>query len=249
MHWTAGVTGVALLLVLSACGGDSSPTPSSSFEDVAERLVADALLSVSDLPTGWEEVAAGYELTNGADLLDDCDVFDLDVTFAGAVVTESSKTYEGLREQQVASFAGVYREDWEAASAVSATRETLDRCEDEFRDVVRSLAEDRLEALGIDLGFLADIDVNLGERQGAGLGDSSAAYRMEVKVGLPGADQRFTLDVLVISEGRVGAAMTYATFGSPDEEEEAEIARSLLDNSAAVEAQLPPTSERSVAQR
>ena len=66
---------------------------------------------------------------------------------------------------------------------------------------------------------------------------------MEVTVGIPGADQHFTLDVFLVREGRAVGATTYATFGEPNIGDEALITEALIDHAAEAEGHLPPQSE------
>jgi hypothetical protein len=154
------------------------------------------------------------------------------------VATAGLGPFSGLTDQQVTSYGAVYDTEAGAENAVDSTLDLFDLCGDEYKDEVERLAKARLAVIGIDLGIFADIDVSLEEADAEPRGDQALAYRLQVKVGIPGADQKFTLDVSVMRVGRVVGAIMYASFGDVNTEEESTFADQLVVNMTAADEQL-----------
>jgi hypothetical protein len=225
------VLSLALALVLAACSDETLS------REKALEVAAGIPIGLAELPGGWgpatAEVAAELELSPG------CDIFDPQVVFPGALGRASSPALEGPLDEQLQTFGAVYAEEDAAEADIAATVDILERCEEEFRDAVRGFAEGELEALGIDLGFFADIDVEIEELERPAIGDSARAYRLGVHVSLPGDDQRFTLDAIAVREGRVAGGLVYGVFGGIDETSESEITSALREKLTAAEGELP----------
>jgi hypothetical protein len=227
------------LIVLASCGDDDDgPSPTLDFADAAREAVPLIPLTADDMPPNWD--TADTPITDRVKLSDECDIFDLDTTFPRAAATETGDALSGGIQQQLLSYGAIYRDPDDAQSALDATGDLVDQCRDEFEDEVRRLAEQELEALGIDLGIFADIDASIDELDVDLDADGAVAYRVEVTVGIPGADQHFTLDVFLVREGRAVGAATYATFGEPNIGDEALITETLISHAAEAEEELPP---------
>lgn len=228
------VLSAVCLLSIAACSGASSritPTPQPARDPL--DVVAEAPLRLEELPGGWQRTPPGQDLGALTDLSPGCDIFEPSVPFPGALATASSSSYLGTRDQQVQTFAAIYTTQPEAETAIGATRGVVDRCGDEFKDVLRLAAEDQLEALGISPGLFASINVQLEERQPPPIGESAAAYRVQVSVSALGTSESFTVDYVAFQSGRLVAAFLHATFGAVDAGEQAAIAEALRDSAIA----------------
>jgi hypothetical protein len=185
-------------------------------------------LALEEMPNGWRETPAAEDRSDLIELSPPCDVFDPGVVFPGALATAGSPSFVGLTGQQWQSFGAVYGSGTEAKQVVDQAQILVDRCGDEYKDAIRKAAEDQLEALGISLGFLADIDVSLEPHNAPPLGDNSAGYRVAVNVNVVGQRQTFAVDLRIFSTGTIVAASAYSTFGSVNESEEQDINARLL---------------------
>ena len=136
------------------------------------------------------------------------------------------------------SFGAIYPDEAAAEAALDKAPDLVDRCEDEFKETAREVASNLLDALGMDLGTFADIDVSIEPVDIADLGDQSLAYRLLVSVGILGNDQHFTLDVAAVRDGRTVGGATYTTFGEPLVDDEAMVFEKLSQKVAAVEEDL-----------
>jgi hypothetical protein len=224
---------IAAVLLLAACGGgpdDQSPSPVPT-RDPAEVAV-EVPLALDNMPAGWQVTAANEDLASLVELSPDCDIYDLSVVFPGALATSRSESFQGPIDQQAQSFAAVYESDAAAQAAVEATQGIVDRCGDEFQEVLKNEAERQIEALGISLGFLGSIDVSLDGLNDPALGDGSRGYRVRVDVSAIGQSRSFTVDYRIFRSGNVVAASQYSTFGDVSEDEELAIANALLTSAA-----------------
>jgi hypothetical protein len=231
-----------LLAALAACGsgGDSAP-PTPDIAAVSRDAADDIPLTPDDLEGDWEPLGENDPgLTGDLTLSRDCNIFDLGIVFPEAAATSSGDTLTGGLEQQLTTFGAVHQDPAAAQAAIEATTEIVDRCDDQFENEVRRIANDQIEALGIDLGIFADIDVGISPTEAPVETEGSAAYRVGVTVGLIGGDEHFTLDVFLLREGRAIGAATYATFGLPNTDDISAVATTLRDNARAAEDSLPP---------
>lgn len=223
-----------------ACGGGGDTADSGApFAPAARELIPEALLTPDDLPDGWDAIDEEDDISNRVRFSGACDIFDLGVVFPGAAASQRSPAYIGPSNEQALSFAAIFEDEADSATAIDGTRELVDECGEEYKDEVERLARDELSALGVSLGLFADIDVSLVERDVPAPVDESAAYRVQVKIGIVGTDQRFTIDVIVSRWGRTAVGLVYAVFGEPNELEEGAIAEALLARAATVDEQLP----------
>lgn len=221
---------VAVVLLLAACGGSSDPTRSpelSVTRDPAE-VVAEVPLELDEMPASWQLTPSGEDLASLVELSPGCDIYDLAVVFPGALATSASESFDGPRDQQAQSFGALYESATAAQATVDATQGIVDRCGDEFQAVLKDEAERQIEALGISLGFLGNIDVSLVTLDEPALGDGSRGYRVRVDVSAVGQSESFTVDYRVFRSGSVVAASQYAAFGEMNEGEELAIAAALV---------------------
>ncbi len=223
----------AAMLLTAACAESSSPSPTPA-RDPAE-VAADVPLALDEMPGGWEILPEGGDLGSEVQLSAECNIYDLGVSLPGALATARSEAFIGQRDQQMQTFGAVYASESEAQAAVDGTAGLVERCGDEFKEVLKQAAKDQIEALGIDIGFLGRIDVALEERDATSAADESAGYRIFVEVSAVGQSQSFSVDFLVLRAGRVVAALQYATFGSVDESDEASIEATLLSSAKQAE--------------
>lgn len=195
-------------------------------------------LAASDLPKGWQEAADGEtDLTQSVELPPGCDIFDLHVAFPTAFVTAAGAHFHDSGKQ-VTSYGAIYRTAGDAQKDVEGTHEILDRCSDDYKSVVKNVADDQLSALGIHLGFLASIDVTLVELPEA-TGDGSRFYQLQAKVSLPGDDLKFTLDARVVRVGRAVGALTYYLQDEGGTDEERDITAALAASVTEADGALP----------
>ena len=216
----------AALVLLTACGGSSAPNQTQIPDPVV--AVQRVPLTVAEMPTGWDVTPEGDALASLAQLTPNCNIYDLSIVFPGALATAQSRSFEGINGQQSQSFAGIYASEGEAQAAVDGAQAIVDRCGDVFKDVLKGAAEDQLEALGISLGLLGSIDSSLEKHNDPPLGDSSAGYRVAVKVSAVTRSESFTVDYRIFRHGKIAAASQYAAFGDLDESEERDIDTRLL---------------------
>jgi hypothetical protein len=231
----------AALFTLTACGGGGdSSTPTPDFATVSRDAADDIPLTPEDLNGDWE-ILPGDEtdFTGDLALSPECNIFDLGVVFPDAAATSTGDTLTGGLQQQLTTFGAVHADPAAAQEAIDRTAVIVEACGDEFETEVRRIANEQIEALGIDLGIFADIDVGISPTEPPVDAEGSAAYRVGVTIGLIGGDQRFTLDVFLLREGRAIGAATYAAFGLPNTDEEATIAAALHEQVTEAEAQLP----------
>jgi hypothetical protein len=234
------IPAILAAFLIAACGDETSSAP-ANFAPAAREAVPLIPLTAGDMPPGWQSTETG--ITDRVQLPDDCNVLDLDVAFPGASATAQGDALTGGLQQQVISFAAIYRDAADAQAALDGTGDLIDQCEDNFKDEVKRLAEDELQALGIDLGIFADINVSIDEQDVDLDADGDVAYRVAVTVGIPGADQHFTLDFFGVREGRAVGTVFYATFGTPNIGDEAAITSTLIAHAAEAESELPPVDE------
>lgn len=237
---------IVCAVVLAACSDDTSspnssatatPTPTIDFATEARRLVGGAVFSAEDLP-GFKPLGAD-DLQSQVGLSDECDIFDAGVVFPEAVATADSGAYEGTLDEQLVNLAGIYRTADDASEALAATRDLRNRCEGEFREAVEQVARDFLGALGIDVGFLATIDVVIADYEASPVGEESAAYRMQVTVNLVLTRQQYNLHAIAVREGRVVGALIYGRFGQLNDNAEVELLRLMESKLSAANASLP----------
>lgn len=205
--------------VLAGCDGGGSPsgTPASSptidFEAAARDVVRDALLRPEDVPDFT--VADTADIQEQAELSAECDIFDPRVVFLEAAAFAGPDAYEGREDEQLLNSAGIYRTEEEASATVAGTRDLLERCRDEFEEVVDRVARDTLDDLGINVGPFTGIEITIIEYDPPAAGDEIAGYRMSVTVSLVVASQQYNLDVIVVREGRAAGMLTFGKFGTP----------------------------------
>jgi hypothetical protein len=237
----------AAVLTLTACGSGDSSTPTRDFATVSRDAADDIPLTSEDLTGDWEELEEDDVLTGDIALSTDCNIFDLGIVFPEAAATSTGDTLSGGLEQQLTTFGAVHADPDAAQAAIDRTAVIVEVCGDEFEAEVRRIANEQIEALGIDLGIFADIDVGISPTEPPVEGEGSAAYRVGVTIGLIGGDQRFTLDVFLLREGRAIGAATYATFGLPNTDDQAAIGNTLLEHVREAERRLPPSPSASEA--
>jgi hypothetical protein len=228
-------------LLFAACGDDSDagPTAAVDFSTAAQSLVAEIPLAEDDLSGGWRPAADDEEdLTGNVELPEGCNIFDLNVAFPDAVARASGPRLRGSLGEQVTSYGAVYRGADLAQEAVDNTRDILTRCGNDYKVAVEKIADEELSALGINLGFLADLDVTLQELPIA-TGDGAAFYRLQAKVNVPGDDLTFTLDARVVRAGRVVSAVTYYRQGDTDTQAAQEVTAALVASAGEVDGELP----------
>lgn len=233
-----------LALALAACGGGSSPTPSPSpsptidFGAAARQAVSSALMTIADLPEFWAEGGAG-DTNVDLDLSPACDIFDPDVAFPDSVAVEQSAVFLGRDERQASFTTAVFREEEDARAAFAGQADLVERCHDEFLEVIEQAARDQAAERGFPLGPLARVSVALEPINFPSLEDDTSARRARVAISLIGVTVRFDADIIVVRSGRVMGAMTYSNFESIDLLEEETIARTMATKLAAADSSLP----------
>jgi hypothetical protein len=227
--------------LLAACGGGSesaNPSPTPDFTAAAEAAAPQAVLMVEDFPQFWT-IAVGEGPAGRVDLEPDCDIFDATVTFPDAVVTERGEGFQGPDERRAGSAVAIFETDARAEDALDAVEATAERCRPALLAAMEEAAREEANARGFDLGIFADVDTDIDDHDFASLGDATLAYRAYVSIGVIGITAEFTLDVVLIQEGKTVGALLYSNFGELDEEEELEIAETFAGKLSAADAALP----------
>lgn len=232
---------IAAAALLAACGGggdSTTPTPTIDFEAAAEQAAAEALMTIDDLPQFWSPGTADDENVE-LELPPDCDVFDPDVGFPGAAAIDQSPIFIGSGETQASFLTAVFREEATAEDAIEGQDDLVDRCFDIFLEAIEQAARDEAADRGFELGPLAAVDVDLQETDFVQLGDQTQARRASVSITVTFISTDFDVDIIVVRSGRVAGVMTYSNFQFIDEDEEEEIARTMLAKLEAADASLP----------
>lgn len=223
-------TVVALALLTACSGGSSSAGSEDDFAEVARRVAPAIPLTPDDLNGDWFRSETAGDFLDQLTLRPACDIRDPRVLFTGAVAAERSDTLEGPAGQQLITYGAVFPDEAAAAASLDAVGRLIDDCKEDFKEEVRRLAAEQLDALGIDLGFFADIDVSLERTEVPAVGDDQRAYRLQVTVGVLGEDLEFTVDASVIRSGRTGGGLVFAAFGEPSRGDQQAALRLLLVN-------------------
>ena len=216
--------------LLAACAGESAPdsSPTLDFQTAASDAVVSALVTLDELPEFWTEVDAAdaeFEI----ELSPECDVFDTDVSFPGAVATEEGPPYNGPGERLATFMTAAFREEQQATDAFDGIDEIIARCQDEFLEAIEETARAEAADRGFDLGVLARVNVDFSEHDFSPLGDQSLAQRVSVAIRVIGIGTDFTLDVVAVRTRRMIGIMTYSDFGELAAAEEEAFARHMTD--------------------
>lgn len=233
------LTVVALALLTACSGGSSSAGGEEDFAGAARRAAPAIPLTPDDLNEDWFRSETAGNFLDQLTLRPACDIRDPRVVFPGAVAAERSDTLEGPAGQQVLTYGAVFPDEATAAASLDAVGRLIEECETDFKDEVGRLAAEQLDALGIDLGFFADIDVSLTPAEVPEAGDDLRAYRLQVTVGVLGQDREFTVDVAALRSGRIAGGLVFAAFGEPSGPQQAALRRLLLAKMEAADAELP----------
>lgn len=232
------VTFVATLLAACASASAPSPSPAVDFEAAARGAVDSALVTLDELPEFWTEVDAA-DAEFDIELSPECDVFDTDVSFPGAVATEEGPPYNGPGERLATFTTAAFREEQTAIDAFDGIDEIIARCQDEFLGAIEEAARAEAADRGFDLGVLARVNVDFGEHDFIQLGDQSLAQRVSVEIRVIGIGTDFTLDVIAARAGRMIGTMTYSDFGEIEVPEEEAFARHMTDKLTNADLSLP----------
>ena len=220
-------------VVLVACGGDGA----REFADVASDAAEQAIITRDDLPPGWRE-ESGSTLDQ-VELSPQCDILTPDGAFPEAAATASSPSFTTVERRSAQSFSAVFESGDLAGDAVEDVNATVDRCHKQFLDAVRKIAEEELESQGLDLGPLADIDVEIESGTPPAAGDQSLWYEVQVSVSVLGAKQEFNADIILVRDGRVVGVLLYSSYGPIDGAEEMAFLKLVTDRLAEAEEELP----------
>lgn len=207
------------------------------FEAAARGAVRDALLRAEDLPDFVASDTA--DIQEQIELSAECDVSDPRVVFPGSAAFAGPDAWEGRRDEQLVNSAGVYRTTEEASETVAATRDLLERCQDEFEEAADQVARDTLDDLGISVGPFTSIDITITEYDPPEAGDEIIGYRTNVTVSLVVVSQQYNLDVMVVRQGRAVGMLTFGLFGVPSSETEAMLLELLTGRLAETDEALP----------
>lgn len=232
---------VLMACCLAACGGgsdsdDSTPTP--DFRAAAEAAAPDAVLALADMPQFWTE-AQGDSPATRVELDPECDIFDPTVTFPEAVVTEQGDGFQGPDERRAGSAVAIFGTEAQAQDALDTVEETAERCRPDLLEAIDSAAREEASERGFDLGIFADVNVDIDDHNIESLGDQTLAYRAHVEIGVIGISAEYTLDVILVQEGRLVGVLLYSNFGDLDEAEERETAETMAAKLTITDEALP----------
>ena len=226
---------------LAACGGDddsTGSTPTPDFRAAAEAAAPDAVLALEDMPRFWTE-ATGDSPATRVELDPECDIFDPTVTFPEAVVTEQGDGFQGPDERRAGSGVAIFETEAQAQDSLDTVDETAERCRPDLLEAIDTAAREEASERGFDLGIFADVNVDIDDHDIEAVGDQTLAYRAHVEIGVIGISAEYTLDVILVQEGRLVGVLLYSNFGDLDPVEELEIAETMTAKLAATDASLP----------
>jgi hypothetical protein len=205
-----------LLLVVMACGalvvgcggGDSGGREAQTvIEDEDQRLAEDALLTLSDLPSGWVASADDDE----AEEVSDAECFaDIQPDLSELTVTghAESGSFE-TDDAWVSSTASVYRSEEEAREAFEGGADALrnDRIAACFGEVfAEGLAEEEND-VEIEVGEVSASEASLPDVGG----ERSAGIRVEIPLDVEGQPVSAYMEFIGVQEARtIGSLVTFS---------------------------------------
>lgn len=205
---------VAPLLLLSACGSDSSggsDAPSKpSAADVA--LAKSSLLTVRDFPKGWKASAAADDASAGGPADP-----NRGATFAGCTGGDNTASSSATADAASPSFTNAKDEEVSFEVAIAPDEKKMSSDFDlvdgtDFEKCITSAAEE-----GLKEGMKSEKDVTLGKvaitkpKLGA-LGDRVVTYRVTVPITASGIKVDTTLDFAFVQVGRAALFATGTRF-------------------------------------
>ncbi|MEX0800667.1 MAG: hypothetical protein WD379_05565 [Dehalococcoidia bacterium] len=221
--------------------GTPTPAPSDPVDAAAAQAAAEmAVLTLDDLPDGWTVAPPDSDDLDldgvEEEFSDDCAELNED-EIPGEMASADSPDFESPGGKQVSSSASVLPSNAAAKEAVELFDSLITQCSEEWvglfeTGMLLALAEDGITASD------ADISLSLQELAFAPQGEATSAFRLSGSFTLEGVELLFTLDFVIIGQGRLVGALTYMSFFVTDLFEEQAIAEKLAERLAAASATL-----------
>jgi hypothetical protein len=222
--------------VLAACNSGGSRISDREFQEEAERIAADALLTLDDLPDGWDAgprddddeddpfedeefaEALGEECAEQIDLFEDEDSFpdsevDIESDFFDDPDTDD--------EEEVGSGIAIYRDSDELDEAWDQVTSFISDCEDDFErafaEFFDALIEEEQASQGGGFAITAS-DVSFESSEVDDLGDDAFQWTFTFEVELAELDFSLQIEgnVLFVRTGRTVATFEWTDYGEFD---------------------------------
>ena len=198
--------------------GDDSTEASDENDQRDQELADSAVLTLDDMPSGWEVSPEDENADEQQDELNQAfaDCLDIDVSEIDSDNPSAESAFGNTDDEEITS-------DVEVADSAGEVKEYLDRFRHPdgqqcYRDVISDAFAKSMLAEGEDLE-LGDITFN--EVSFEDLGDDSIAFRLTVPVSSQGFEVELFVDVVAVAEGRVGVTTTFQSLFTPFDPEEA----------------------------
>jgi hypothetical protein len=212
---------LACAALLAGCGGDGSGGREAQtvIDDEDQQLAEAALLTLADLPSGFQAQAEGDDDEDDEGGDPDC-LADLEPDLSELTVTGDAETGNFENETAlVSSSAVVYRTEDEAREAFEAGRNAL------MHDESASCLRDAF-AEGVAEGE-SDVEVEVGEASAEAvsapdIGEQTVAVRLRIPLEVDGQAVPSFLEFVGVHQGRmIGTLLTFSFGGQfPPEETE-----------------------------
>ncbi len=221
---------VIALVLVGACsddgddraGEDETTTTEQDSEGDAggaeDQVIADeAVLTLDDMPTGWEVAPAEDEEEAQAeeDELDEAfaECLDIDVSELQSDSPTADSGFVNSDDEEVTSKVTVSASEAEIQDDIDRFRdETAQGC---YVDVVSEVLATRLISSGEDVE-IGEITFN--ELSFEDLGDDSIAFRLTVPLSSEGVDVDLYVDYVIARKGRVAVTNSFQTTFTPFDE-------------------------------
>lgn len=233
-------------VLLASCSGSSSVSVSELSDEyiqAAQRAVEAAVLTIDDLPAGWEIDPPDEDTDEDEpDFLftGECQPFNDIDNFPGEIANAESDDFEGPEGQSFTSDATAFASDKAAKDAFNLVRTLRITCSDQMRKMFTTALKDSfLEDGTATEAELATLHVIVGDLPFPQFSDHADAYRVDIQIDVSGIAFHFKMHFPYWVHGKLIGSVTYMTFvGEPDMTKEALIAKIAFDKLVEAEATL-----------
>ena len=232
---------VVALVLLGACsdsddsdddaGREETTTTDSEGNtgDPEHQAIADAaVLTLDDMPTGWEAAPPEDEEQQEAEEDDAdqamADCLDIDVSELQGDSPTADSRFVNSDDEQVSSEVTVAASETEVQAGIDRIRDEAGQsC---FLEVIQYIAQD---------SFASDGDIEVGEAtfnelSFEDLGDDSIAFRLTVPISSQGIDVDLYVDYVLVRKGRAGVQTSFHTVFTPfDAAQALELTETVVD--------------------
>ena len=235
-------------LLLAACSGSSSVSVSELSDEyirAAQQAVESALITIDDLPQGWEidppdedsqEDDADendYLFTRECQPLNDLD------NLPGQIADAVSDDFDGSPGQTFSTDVVAFASDDAAKDAFNLFRTLRITCSDQLRKAMVAGLRDVFAEEGATEAELATLSAVVSDLPFPQLSDHADAYRVDWQADIGGTAYRVKMHFPYWRHGNMVGSVSYRTFtGEPDMTKEALIAKIAFDKLVKAEATL-----------